>query len=110
MFVLESKPYLPMTKETIFETMKQLYEMQGQYQFQVPLIMEEDLVEELPISAIKKHKIKQRLSSEKQANAALKKRETLLTFASLFQQLTASGMDDETAAESFKYYGSRRNG
>ena len=99
MFVLESKPYLPMTKETIFETMKQLYEMQGQYQFQVPLIMEEDLVEELPISAIKKHKIKQRLSSEKQANAALKKRETLLTFASLFQQLTASGMDDETAAE-----------
>ena len=98
MFYLESKPYLPMTKETLFETMKQLYEMQGQYQFQVPLIAEEDLVEELPVSAVKKHKIKQRLANEKQANAALKKRETLLTFAALFEQLTGAGLDDESAA------------
>ena len=97
-FILESKPYLPLTKQTRFETLKALYEMQGQYNFQIKLIQEEDLIEELPISAIKKSKLRQRISSAKQSTAALKKRETLLTFASLFQQMQTQGIDDETAA------------
>lgn len=97
-FILESKPYLPMTKKTLFETLKQLYEMQGQYNFQIKLIQEEDLLDELPVDPIRRSKLLQRISSEKQSNAALKKRETLLTFASLFQQMQASGLDDETAA------------
>lgn len=97
-FILESKPYLPMTKKTLFETLKQLYEMQGQYQFQIKLIQEEDLLDELPIDPIRRSKLLQRIASEKQSNAALKKRETLLTFASLFQQMQSAGLDDETAA------------
>jgi hypothetical protein len=97
-FILESKPYLPMTKKTLFETLKQLYEMQGQYQFQIKLIQEEDLLDELPIDPIRRSKLLQRIASEKQSNAALKKRETLLTFASLFQQMQSAGLDDESAA------------
>lgn len=97
-FVLESKPYLPMTKQTRFETLKQLYEMQGQYNFQIKLIQEEDLLDELPIDPIRKSKLLQRIANEKQSNAALKKRETLLTFASLFQQMQSAGLADEEAA------------
>jgi hypothetical protein len=97
-FILESKPYLPMTKQTRFETLKQLYEMQGQYNFQIKLIQEEDLLDELPVDPIRKSKLMQRISSEKQSNAALKKRETLLTFASLFQQMQSAGLGDEEAA------------
>lgn len=98
-FILESKPYLPMTKQTRFEVLKQLYEMQGQYQFQIKLLQEEDLIDELPVDPIRKSKLLQRISSEKQSNAALKKRETLLTFASLFQQMQSAGLPDEQAAE-----------
>lgn len=102
-FTLESKPYLPMTKQTRFETLKQLYEMQGQYKFQIPLIQEEDLVNELPVSSVQKSKLIQRISSQKQADAALKRRETLLTFADLFKQLQDSGLsDDESANEAMK--------
>ena len=79
-FILESKPYLPMTKKTLFETLKQLYEMQGQYQFQIKLIQEEDLLDELPVDPIRRSKLLQRIASEKQSNAALKKRETYLAY------------------------------
>lgn len=102
-FVLESKPFLPMTKETLFEKLKMLYEMQGQYNFQIKLLQEEDLIEELPVSAIKKSKLLQRISSAKQSNAALKKRETLLSFASLFQRMKDAGLsDEESATEALK--------
>jgi len=97
-FTLESKPYLPMTKQTRFETLKQLYEMQGQYRFQIPLIQEEDLINELPVSSTQKSKLIQRISSQKQSDAALKRRETLLTFADLFKQLQDSGLSDEESA------------
>lgn len=97
-FTLESKPYLPMTKQTRFETLKQLYEMQGQYKFQIPLIQEEDLINELPVSSVQKSKLLQRISSQKQSDSALKRRETLLTFADLFKQFKDTGMPDEEAA------------
>ena len=97
-FLLESKPFLPMTKETLFEKLKALYEMQGQYNFQIKLLQEEDLIEELPVSAIKKSKLLQRVANAKQSNAALKKRETLLSFASLFQQMKDAGLSDEESA------------
>jgi hypothetical protein len=99
MFTIEAKPYLPMTKQTLFEALIRLYEMQGQYQFQVPLIQEEDLLAELPVSATKKLMMYQRISSQKQADAALKKRETLMTFAALFQELQGAGLPDDQAAE-----------
>jgi len=98
-FTLESKPYLPMTKQTRFETLKQLYEMQGQYKFQIPLIQEEDLINELPVSSVQKSKLIQRISSQKQSDAALKRRETLLTFADLFKQFKDVGMEDQEAAD-----------
>lgn len=97
-FVLESKPYVPMTKETLFEVMVRLYEMQGQYKFQIPLILEEDLIDEMPIPAIKKERFLQRFTKEKANTDALKRRETLLTFANLFQQLQGGGLNEEEAA------------
>lgn len=98
-FLLESKPYVPMTKETLFEVMVRLYEMQGQYQFQIPLILEEDLIDEMPIPAVKKQRFIERFTKEKAATDALKRRETLLTFAGLFQELQQNGLSDEEAAE-----------
>lgn len=102
-FVLESMPYMPLTKRTRFETIKQLYEMQGQYNFQIKLIQEEDIIEELPISAIKKSKILQRISGEKQSNAALKRRENIMTFVALFSEFKNAGLtDDEATDESLR--------
>lgn len=98
-YTLESMSYVPMTKETLFEKMMQLYQYQGQYQFSIPLITEEDLLEELPVSPVKKAKMMQRISSEKQATGAAKRRETLMTFAALFQQFKEGGLSDEEAAE-----------
>lgn len=98
-FLLESKPYVPMTKETLFEVMVRLYEMQGQYNFQIPLILEEDLIDEMPIPAVKKERFLQRFTKEKASSAALERRETLLTFANLFQQLQQGGLNEEEAAE-----------
>lgn len=97
-FLLESKPYVPMTKETLFEVMVRLYEMQGQYNFQIPLIMEEDLIDEMPLPAVKKERFLQRFTKEKANTDALKRRETLLTFANLFQQLQGGGLNEEEAA------------
>lgn len=97
-FLLESKPYVPMTKETLFEVMVRLYEMQGQYNFQIPLIMEEDLIDEMPLPAVRKERFLQRFTKEKANTDALKRRETLLTFANLFQQLQGGGLNEEEAA------------
>lgn len=98
-FLLESKPYVPMTKETLFEVMVRLYEMQGQYNFQIPLIMEEDLIDEMPLPAVKKERFLQRFTKEKANTSAIKRRETLLTFAALFQELQQNGLGAEEAAE-----------
>ena len=98
-YILESKPYVPMTKDTLFNQMLQIYQYQGQYGFQIALITEDDLLEELPISPVKKSKMKQRISSEKQATGARKRRETLMTFASLFQEFQNAGLSEEEAAE-----------
>ena len=98
-FLLESKPYVPMTKETLFEVMVRLYEMQGQYNFQIPLIMEEDLIDEMPLPAVKKERFLQRFTKEKANTSAIKRRETLLTFAALFQELQQNGLGSEEAAE-----------
>ena len=55
-FIMESIPYIPMTKQTRYETLIQLYTMQGQYKFQVPLVTEDDILEELPVTAVQKAK------------------------------------------------------
>lgn len=60
-FVIDAIPQLPMSKRQLFDILKELYEMQGQYQFQVPLVYEEDMVEAMPISAVHKLRLKQRI-------------------------------------------------
>lgn len=98
-FIMESIPYIPMTKQTRYETLIQLYTLQGQYNFQVPLVTEDDILEELPVTAVQKAKMKQRISSEKQATASAKRRETLMTFAALFQEFKNAGLQDEEATQ-----------
>ena len=43
--------------------------------------------------------MKQRISSEKQATASGKRRETLMTFAALFQEFKNAGLQDEEATQ-----------
>lgn len=100
-YKLESLPYLPMSKQSRYEALIQLYQFQGQYRFQVSLVTEDDILDELPINPIQKSKMKQRIASEKNATEAGKRRETLMTFAALFQQFKSTGMmsDEEAANE-----------
>ena len=88
---------LPMNQANLFESAKALYEMQGQYQFDTPLITPQDLVRfsDFP----QKDLWLQRLEKQEQENTAENLVADLTNFASIFSRLLSQGLSEEQAAQ-----------
>lgn len=96
-YMINASVLLPMNQANLFESAKALYEMQGQYQFKVPVITEQDLIRYSDFP--QKDLILQRIAQQQQADTAQDLIADLSNFASIFSRLLSQGLTEEQAAE-----------
>lgn len=96
-YQISASTLLPMNQANLFESAKALYEMQGQYQFEKPLITPEELVRYSDFP--QKQLWLERLAKEDQNKIAENLVSDLTNFASIFSRLLSQGLSEEEAAQ-----------
>jgi hypothetical protein len=88
---------LPMNQANLFESVKALFEMQGQYQFKKPIVTAQDVVRfsDFPQKDI----WLQRLEKQDREDTAETLVADLTNFASIFSRLLSQGLSEEQAAQ-----------
>jgi hypothetical protein len=94
---ISASSLLPMNQANLFESAKALYEMQGQYNFSVPLVTPQDLVRYSDFP--QKDLWLQRLDKQERENTAETLVADLTNFASIFSRLLSQGLSEEQAAQ-----------
>lgn len=95
-YKLQASTLLPMNQANLFESAKILYEMQGQYQFPVRIVTEEDIVRfsDFPQKDI----WLQRIAREKLNDVKTDVESTFKNAFLIYNKLIASGISEEEAA------------
>lgn len=88
---------LPMNQANLFESAKALYEMQGQYGFEKPVITPEDLIRYSDFP--QKQLILERMAKDDQSKIAETLVADLTNFATIFSRLLSQGLSEEEAAQ-----------
>jgi hypothetical protein len=94
---ISASSLLPMNQANLFESAKALYEMQGQYNFSIPLVTPQDLVRYSDFP--QKDLWLQRLDKQERENTAETLVADLTNFASIFSRLLSQGLSEEQAAQ-----------
>lgn len=96
-FNIAASTLLPMNQANLFESAKALYEMQGQYQFKIPIVSEEDLVRfsDFP----QKNLWLQRIIKAKLNDVKTDVESTFKNAFLIYQQLIQKGATEAQAAE-----------
>ena len=95
-YKLQASTLLPMNQANLFESAKALYEMQGQYQFPVRIVTEEDIVRfsDFPQKDI----WLQRIAREKLNDVKTDVESTFKNAFLIYNKLISSGVTEEEAA------------
>lgn len=96
-YQIAASTLLPMNQANLFESAKALYEMQGQYQFEKPIITPEELLRYSDFP--QKQLWLERLAKEDQNKIAENLVADLTNFASIFSRLLSQGLSEEEAAQ-----------
>ena len=96
-YQIAASTLLPMNQANLFESAKALYEMQGQYQFEKPIITPEELIRYSDFP--QKQLWLERLAKEDQNKIAENLVADLTNFASIFSRLLSQGLSEEEAAQ-----------
>lgn len=96
-FTIAASTLLPMNQANLFDAARALYEMQGQYQFKVPIVTPEDLVRfsDFP----QKNLWLQRLAKEKLTDIKTDVESTFKNAFLIYQKLLQQGLSEAQAAE-----------
>jgi len=96
-YMITSSTLLPMNQSNLYESVKQLYEMQGQYQFKIPVVTPQDLIRYSDFP--QKDLFLQRMEREERAQTGTDLVADLTNFANIFSRLLSSGISEEEAAQ-----------
>lgn len=96
-YTIAASTLLPMNQANLFESIKALYEMQGQYGFKIAVVEAEDLIRYSDFP--QKDLWLQRIEKMKQENTAEELVADLTNFASIFSDFLAKGLSEEQAAQ-----------